>query len=133
MKRKVIRVGMRVCSIYEPDRQFLITRSVLPERIFFAKGNRSGYLKSELLPARARLTVTDAMIDKAATKALMWRSVAFYGLPAGTMAKSAPEYKRSCLFCGTEFVSNRKTAKYCPTKPCRINHWKSRNTLPVAK
>jgi hypothetical protein len=34
MKKKTIRVGMRVRSLYHPEREFTLDRSLQPDRIF---------------------------------------------------------------------------------------------------
>ena len=48
MKKKTIRVGMKVFSVYTPEHVFVIDRSIQPDRIFREKGSWRWWTAKEL-------------------------------------------------------------------------------------
>lgn len=45
--------GMKVCSIYEPERVFVLTQSAVPDGIFHEKGSHHWWTKNEVRAAEA--------------------------------------------------------------------------------
>ena len=129
MKKKIIRVGMKVFSIYTPEHVFVIDRSIQPDRIFREKGSRRWWTAKELRAVTNRPVKITAKLAKAAQDS---RSETFAVHITGVTSKSKREYRRTCLNCGTEFTASRPEAKFCKTRgaSCRAEHWKRRNLPP---
>jgi hypothetical protein len=83
---------MRVCSIYEPGRVFVIDKSLLPVRIFHEKGSKRWWTALELQSRSEQPKKLSAKVKK---EALTSRSVAFQSLPPGTLPQSTPIYSRT--------------------------------------
>lgn len=128
-KKPVIRVGMKVRSIYNPEHVFTLDRSIQPDRIFREKGTRTWWTAQELRGVKRKPVPLSATKKKQAVKS---RSVAFLRPSQGTVSKSTPTYKRTCFNCGTEFESKRKEALFCQTRgaSCRAEYWKRRHQPP---
>lgn len=129
--KKKFRKGMKVCSIYEPDRVFVIDKSLLPGRVFHEKGATRWYTKRELRPANSRVSPTPQA--KAGTL-LHERS---RGLRA--LFLIGRRRKFTCAECGTRFERKPKAR---PLKPgelpfckssCRTKHWKRQNRIQKQK
>lgn len=129
MKRKIIRVGMKVRSIYTPEHVFVIDRAIQPDRIFHEKGSRRWWTAKELQSVTEKPSKQSAKALKAAADS---RSQAFEKHIPTITSRSKREYKRTCLNCGTEFTAARAEAKFCKTKgaSCRAEYWKRRNLPP---
>jgi hypothetical protein len=124
-RAKKFRVGMRACSIYQPERVFVIDRSAIPARIFHEKGSNSWWTKKELQAIGApenpltshRLNGTGEM-----------RENAFQCVPEAE--KTAPEAsaglgQRECPHCRVRFQPKRRWQKF-HSEACRLRHWKQR-------
>jgi hypothetical protein len=129
VKKKIIRVGMKVRSIYQPEHEFRLDKAIKPDRIFREKGSRRWWTAKELQPVSRKPVKLSARTQKQAAKS---RSEAFIKPPFGVTSKSKPTYKRTCLNCGTEFESERAEAKFCKSRgaACRSEYWKRRNQVP---
>ncbi len=133
MKKKVIRVGMKVRSIYDHKRIFRIDKSIKPERVFREKGSKRWYLKSELRGARDAgpfsLNLMAAELKRFGKK----RSVAFRGAKFQLSPKRTSEFKLTCDECGLQFTRERKPRPghgiFC-SGAHRTANWKRRNEIP---
>jgi len=130
-KGKKFRKGMKVCSIYDPERAFVIDKSLLPSRMFHEKGATRWYTKRELRPPNSR--VKPAPQAKAGTL-FYERSRAFQGM--ALISRQQPKF--ICAECRVRFERKPKAR---PLKPgelafcCgahRTAHWK-RQDRPQAK
>ena len=135
----VIRKGMRVRSIYEPDRVFVVDRSLLPGRVFHEKGATRWYTKRELVPAgkqfkapkKAAKPVTRAKLRAVRNE----RSSAFLSTPP-LSPKRPYQPKLTCTECGVEFTRGSKARKLKPgerpfcTTAHRVKFWK-RQQVPI--
>jgi hypothetical protein len=127
--KKVIRIGMRVRSIYDPTREFIVDRTKQPDKLFHEKGSKRWYSRFELQSVSKHALKLTAKLK---TKALAIRSDAFQGMPPGSLPHSPTLYRFTCLFCGTEGTSKRKGTKFCTEKGkcCRTRYWRNRNEIP---
>ena len=128
--KRNFRVGMKVSSVYDPSHLFVIDRAVQPDKIFHEKGSKRWWTQKELQP---RSKVPAKLSAKAKKEALASRYLAFMNTSEGLASKSAPVYRRTCLYCGTEFTAERKQAKFCKARgsSCRTLYWRQRNEVPV--
>ena len=133
----VIRKGMKVRSIYEPDRVFTVDRSLLPGRVFHEKGAARWYSKHELLPATASQKAVKPLTQQKKLTAQNVRSLAFLGIHALT-PKQPYQPKYRCTECGTEFTRAAKSRKlrpgerpFCSTAH-RVKFWKRLNVLHIS-
>jgi hypothetical protein len=127
VKKKSIRVGMKVRSIYDPDHVFTIDRSKKPGRVFHEKGSSLWYGSHELQsvserPAKLSNTAKQTAISK--------RSQALQGMPPGTFPQSPTLYSRTCLECGIEFKTKKKKTKFC-SGPHRSRYHKRMKQIPT--
>ncbi len=128
MKNNSIRVGKKACSIYEPQREFLLDRSVMGEPMFREKGTTNWYRKSELLPISKAQESGTRGSSKTSKRPVHLRSLAFPAIPAALGSKSKPVYERSCLYDGVEFTTEHQAQKF-HTDACRTAFWKQRKEL----
>jgi hypothetical protein len=129
---KSFRKGQKVSSVYNPDREFVIDRVIQPDMIYHERGSNRWWSKSELRAVlEAKRPVTASKLQAAKDS----RSQAFIGNPAKQGRRRNKTYKRTCRFCGTEFLAARPEAEFCPPiegKPsCRMQDWKLRNEAPA--
>jgi hypothetical protein len=120
MKKKTIRIGMKVRSVYDPERVFTIFRE---------KGSRRWYGSFELEAVSSKAV---KLSTKNREEALRKRSEAFIGHPPGTFPSTPAVYDRTCLNCGTEFKSENKNAKFCQLRgsSCRTQYWRRLHEVP---
>jgi hypothetical protein len=105
----IIRKGMRVVSIYEPERVFVIDKSRAGKRVFHEKGAARWYTASELQPARASRKATKPLTRKRLAKVQNERSAAFLGHKK--LELSAPtSQKLSCTNAGWNLRAPRSRA-----------------------
>lgn len=129
MKKKILRKGMKVRSVYTPEHVFVIDRVKDLGKIYHEKGSRRWYTGKELL----RVTKSPVKLSaKRLAEAKNSRFEAFSHHVEGVTSKSKREYRRTCLNCGTEFAASRPEAKFCKTRgaSCRAEYWKRRNLPP---
>lgn len=130
MKKKSIRVGQKVSSIYDPERIFLLDRSVKAEPMFREKGTKNWYRQSELLAIcrakKGRKGWSGSQLQK---RPAHLRSLAFPSIPVALSPKEKPVYHRECLDCGVKFNTEHEKQKFC-VDAHRTRFWKRRKELP---
>jgi hypothetical protein len=129
MKKKILRKGMKVRSVYTPEHVFVIDRVKDLGKIYHEKGSRRWWAGKELQGVTKPFVKLSA---KRLAEAKNSRSEAFAFQINGITSKSKREYRRTCLNCGTEFTASRPEAKFCKTRgaSCRAEYWKRRNLPP---
>ena len=123
-----IRIGMKVRSIYEPERVFSLDRSKQPERLYHEKGTQNWHTKSALQPSNAPKYAVSAKRKKVA---LERRTEAIAGLPGELGNKTKPVYRRTCLFDGVEFETINKAKKF-HTDACRAAYARALYPIPAS-
>src|SRR5208283_2504931 len=118
--------GMRVRSIYDPKHEFVIDRSILPERVYREKGTKRWWAKRDLEGLIGRSKPLSAKKEEALLKA---RSLAFQAIPTALSPKGKPLYRRTCPECGLEFTTEQQKQKFS-SDACRTKNWKRRNEIP---
>lgn len=135
MKRKQIRTGMEVCSIYEPGRKFKIDKSIKGVRLFREKGSTRWYVKNQLLAFSEAQKGIRALTANILNRTAKERSLAIEGVKGGLSPQRQPEYRLTCDECGIEFTRKRKPrpghAVFC-SDAHRAMNWKRRNEVPKA-
>lgn len=101
------RKGMKVCSIYEPGRMFVIDESVRPGRLFHEGGATLWYTTKELLPANKLAKLADTTPTSPPTpqnrNALYVRSQALH-----SMNMISRQRNFTCAECGARVERKRK-------------------------
>jgi len=132
VSKKSIRTGMRVRSIYDPEREFLLDRSVKAEPMFREKGTKNWYRKSELLTISRAEKAGKRSDSQFPKQPAHLRSLAFPAIPAALGSKRKPVYRRTCLECGTEFTTEQVKQKF-HADACRTRFWKRRKEVADIK
>ena len=125
--RKTFRKGMKACSIYEPERVFVIDRSLVPERIYREKGSNRWHLKSELQRLGAPENPLTSLRLNGKGNACGMRAKCVQDDPTATVPASGaspktPETPR-CLECGAPFQPTREWQRF-DRPPCRYAYWR---------
>lgn len=124
--KKTIRIGMRVRSVYDPKHEFVIDKSVMPERVFREKGTTRWWAKRDLERAIGRPKPITATKEE---RLLKLRSRAFQSIPVPLSPKGKPLYRRTCPECGIEFTTEQQKQKFC-SDAHRTANWKRRHEAP---